>query len=151
MHGAEPHRPRRSSSGLFNLKVTTLNKPDKQDPDGPSKRLQTDSDRIGSGEPYHKIAQNPMAREMNGFFAPRLAEVGQFGLRPSKDGITFAGIVPAIVLESRSSRMCLRSSTPKVDGGTLSQPEGRLGDHVQTATLNAPVTVAVLNGSLASN
>ncbi len=45
----------------------------------------------------HRISQNPMAREMNGYFAPRLAEVGQFGL--SKDGITFAGIVPAIVLE----------------------------------------------------
>jgi hypothetical protein len=74
--------------------VTTLNKPDKQDPTAPAKDFRP----IGSGEPYHKIAQNPMAREMNGFFAPtrRLAEVGQFGL--SKDGITFAGIVPAIVL-----------------------------------------------------
>jgi hypothetical protein len=38
-----------------------------------------------------------MAREMNPYFAPRLAKVGQFGLSP--DGITFAGIVPAIVLE----------------------------------------------------
>jgi hypothetical protein len=38
-----------------------------------------------------------MAREMNGFFAPRLAKVGQFGLSP--DGITAAGIIPAIVLE----------------------------------------------------
>ncbi len=45
----------------------------------------------------HKISQNPMAREMNPFFAPRLAEVGQLGLSP--DGITAAGIIPAIVLE----------------------------------------------------
>jgi hypothetical protein len=73
--------------------VTTLNKPDKQDPTAPAK----DYRPIGSGEPLHKIAQSPMAREMNAFFAPRLAEVGQFGL--SKDGITFAGILPAIVLE----------------------------------------------------
>ncbi len=74
-------------------KVTTLNKPDKQDPMAPAKDFRP----IGSGEPYHKIAQNPMAREMNPYFAPRLAKVGQFGLSP--DGITLAGIVPAIVLE----------------------------------------------------
>ncbi len=80
-----------------NVKVTTLNKPDKQDPTAPAKDLRP----IGSGEPYHKIAQNPimMAREMNSFFDSRLAKVlvGQYGLR--KDGITFAGILPAIVLE----------------------------------------------------
>jgi hypothetical protein len=38
-----------------------------------------------------------MAREMNAFFAPRLADLGQYGLSP--DGITAAGIIPAIVLE----------------------------------------------------
>ena len=70
-----------------------MNKPDKQDPTAPAKDFRP----IGSGEPYHKIAQNPMAREMNSFFAPRLAKVGQFGLSP--DGITAAGIIPAIVLE----------------------------------------------------
>ena len=70
-----------------------MNKPDKQDPTAPPKDFRP----IGSGEPYHKIAQSPMAREMNPFFASRLAEIGQFGL--NKDGITFAGILPAIVLE----------------------------------------------------
>ena len=73
-----------------------MNKPDKQDPTAPAKDFRP----IGSGEAYHKIAQNPMAREMNPFFASRLAEVGQLWL--SKDGITFAGIImmiPAIVLE----------------------------------------------------
>ena len=39
-----------------NLKVTTLNKPDKQDPTAPAKDFRP----IGSGEPMHKIAQNPM-------------------------------------------------------------------------------------------
>jgi hypothetical protein len=76
-----------------NVKVTTLNKPDKQDPTAPAKDFRP----IGSGEPMHKIAQNPMAREMNPYFASRLAAVGQFGLSP--DRITFAGIIPAIVLE----------------------------------------------------
>ena len=76
-----------------NVKVTTLNKPDKQDPTAPAKDFRP----IGSGEPFHKIAQNSMAREMNPFFAERLAKLGQFGLSP--DGITFAGIIPAIVLE----------------------------------------------------
>ncbi len=59
--------------------MTTLpvNKPDKQDPTAPAKDFRP----IGSGEPMpmHKIAQTPMAREMNPFFAPRLAKVGQFG------------------------------------------------------------------------
>ena len=45
----------------------------------------------------HKISQNPMAREMNDYFAQKLAKLGQFGLCP--DGITLAGILPAIVLE----------------------------------------------------
>jgi hypothetical protein len=76
-----------------NVKVTTLNKPDKQDPTAPV----TDFRPIGSGEPMHKIAQNPMAREMNPYFAPRLAELGQFGMSP--DGITAAGIIPALILE----------------------------------------------------
>ena len=52
---------------------------------------------IGSGEPLHKISQNPMARACAQHFAPKLAELGQYGL--SQDGITFAGIVPGIVLE----------------------------------------------------
>jgi hypothetical protein len=34
---------------------------------------------------------------MNPFFAERLAKLGQFGLSP--DGITLAGILPAIILE----------------------------------------------------
>ena len=38
-----------------------------------------------------------MAREMNAHFAQKLAKLGQFGLCP--DGITLAGILPAIVLE----------------------------------------------------
>ena len=76
-----------------NVKVTTLNKPDKQDPTAPP----TDFRPIGSGEPLHKISQNPSAREMNEYFAPKLAELGQFGLSP--DGITFAGILPGIILE----------------------------------------------------
>ncbi len=77
------------------VKVTTLNKPDKMDPTAPAKDFRP----IGSGEPMHRISQNPMTREMNPFFAPRLAaaEVGQLGLSP--DGITAAGIIPAIVLE----------------------------------------------------
>ena len=37
-----------------NVKVTTLNKPDKQDPTAPAKDFRP----IGSGEPFHKIAQN---------------------------------------------------------------------------------------------
>ena len=78
-----------------NVKVTTLNKPDKQDPTAPP----TDFRPIGSGEPLHRISQNPMAREMNAYFAPgpKLADLGQFGLSP--DGITFAGILPGITLE----------------------------------------------------
>jgi hypothetical protein len=76
-----------------NVKVTTLNKPDKQDPTAPAKDFRP----IGSGEPFHKIAQNSMAREMNPFFAERLAKLGQLGLSP--DGITAAGIIPAIILE----------------------------------------------------
>jgi len=76
-----------------NVKVATLNKPDKQDPTAPPKDFRP----IGSGEPLHKISQNPMAREMNAHFAPRLADLGQFGLSPN--GITFAGILPAIILE----------------------------------------------------
>ena len=44
-----------------------------------------------------KISQNPMAREMNTYHAPMLAYLGQFGLSP--DGITFAGMLPNIVLE----------------------------------------------------
>ena len=76
-----------------NVKVTTLNKPDKQDPTAPPKDFRP----IGSGEPLHKIAQNPMARAMNAHFAPTLANLGQYGLSPN--GITFAGILPAIVLE----------------------------------------------------
>ena len=80
---------------LANVKVTTLNKPDKpeQDPTAPPKDFRP----IGSGEPLHKISQNPMAREMNAHFAQKLAKLGQFGLCP--DGITLAGILPAIVLE----------------------------------------------------
>ena len=76
-----------------NVKVTTLNKPDKQDPTAPPKDFRP----IGSGEPLHKISQNPMARACAQHFAPKLAELGQYGLSP--DGITFAGIVPGIVLE----------------------------------------------------
>ena len=38
-----------------------------------------------------------MAREMNAHFAPKLAELGQYG--PSPDGITFAGTLPGIALE----------------------------------------------------
>ncbi len=42
-----------------NVKVTTLNKPDKQDPTAPGKDFRP----IGSSEPMHKTSQNPMARE----------------------------------------------------------------------------------------
>ena len=76
-----------------NVKVTTLNKPDKQDPTAPPKDFRP----IGSGEPLHKISQNPLAREMNAHFARKLAKLGQFGMCP--DGITLAGILPAIILE----------------------------------------------------
>jgi hypothetical protein len=78
-----------------NVRVTTLDKPDKQDPTAEAKHFRP----IGLGEPMHKISQNPMAREMNAYYAPMLANpgLGQFGLRP--DGITFAGMLLNIVLE----------------------------------------------------
>jgi hypothetical protein len=67
-----------------NVKVTTrtLNKPDKQDPMAPAKDFRP----IGSesGEPYnHKIAQNPIAREMNSFFDSRLVSCAKIGTIPT--------------------------------------------------------------------
>jgi hypothetical protein len=66
-----------------NAKVTTLNKPDKQDPTAPPKDMRPS----GSAEPLHKISQNPMAREFNSHFAPMLA-LGGFWAEQLADGLT---------------------------------------------------------------
>jgi len=61
-----------------NVKVTTLNKPDKQDPTAPAKDFRP----IGSGagsRSRRKIAQNPMAREMDPDFDHEASGRGSLG------------------------------------------------------------------------